>query len=50
MNLTLSALKESIDEEATKQNIRLAYIRSEDKLFHMCTKDEVEQHLAKLVK
>jgi len=48
INLTLTALKESIDEEANKENIRLAYIKSEDKMFHMCTKDEVEQYLAKL--
>jgi len=48
MNLTLKALKESIDEEPTKENIRLAYIKSEDKKFRMCSKDEIEQFLSKL--
>jgi len=49
LNLALRALKESIDEDATKENIRLAYIKSEDKQFHMCDKDEVEEFLNKLV-
>lgn len=49
LNLALSALKESIDEDATKENIRLAYIKSEDKQFHMCSKDEVEEFLNKLI-
>jgi len=47
ISLTLNALKESIDEEATKENIRLAYIKSEDKRFHICSKDELEQFLSK---
>lgn len=50
VKLALKALKESIDEEATKENIRLAYIKSEDKKFHMCSKQEVEQFLTKLEK
>ena len=45
-NLVLNALKESIDEEATKENIRMAYIKAEDKQFHMTSKDEVEQFLS----
>ncbi|MEE9376628.1 MAG: archaeal proteasome endopeptidase complex subunit alpha [Candidatus Lokiarchaeia archaeon] len=49
VNFTLKALKESIDEDATKENIRLAYIKSEDKKFHMCNKEEVEEFLSKLV-
>ncbi|MFX0026130.1 MAG: archaeal proteasome endopeptidase complex subunit alpha [Candidatus Hermodarchaeota archaeon] len=48
VKLTLNALKESIDEEATKENIRLAYIKSEDKKFHMCSKEEVEKFLLEL--
>ncbi|MFX0021750.1 MAG: archaeal proteasome endopeptidase complex subunit alpha [Candidatus Hermodarchaeota archaeon] len=48
VNFTLKALKESIDEEATKENIRLAYIKGEDKKFHMCIEQEVEGFLAKL--
>jgi len=49
VNFTLKALKESIDEDATKENIRLAYIKGEDKKFHMCNKEEVEEFLSKLV-
>jgi proteasome alpha subunit len=48
LNLTLKALKESIDEEATKENVRLAYIKAEDKKFHMCTKEEIGKYLANL--
>jgi len=48
INFTLKALKESIDEDATKENTRLAYIKSEDKKFHMCNKEEVEEFLSKL--
>jgi 20S proteasome alpha/beta subunit len=48
MNTMLRALKESIDEEATKENIRLAYIKSEDKKLKMCSKEEVEEYLSKL--
>ena len=48
VKLTLNALKESIDEEATKENIRVAYIKSEDKKFHMCSKEEVEKFLIEL--
>ncbi len=50
VKLALKALKESIDEEAAKENIRLAYIKSEDKAFHMCSKEEVEQFLTELEK
>ncbi len=48
VKLTLNALKESIDEEATKEIIRVAYIKSEDKKFHMCSKEEVEKFLLEL--
>ncbi len=49
ISLALKALKESIDEEATKENIRLAYIKGETKKFHMASKEEIEGFLAKLV-
>lgn len=49
VDFTLRAIKESIDEDATKENIRLAYIKGEDKKFHMCNKEEVEEFLSKLV-
>lgn len=48
VNLSLNALKESINETPTKENTRLAYIKSEDRKFHMCSKDEIEQFLAKI--
>lgn len=48
MDLTLKTLKESIDEEATKDNTRLAYIKSEDKKFHMCNKSEIEAFLNRI--
>jgi proteasome alpha subunit len=49
VSATLMALKDSIDEEATKENIRLAYIKGETKKFHMADKAEVEGFLKKLV-
>jgi proteasome alpha subunit len=49
ISATLNALKDSIDEDATKENIRLAYIKGEDKKFHMADKSEVEEFLKKLV-
>ena len=49
ISMALSALKEAIDEEATKDNIRVAYIKGETKQFHIASKEEVEGFLAKLV-
>ena len=49
INLALTALKESIDEEATKENIRISYIKGETREFHMCNKQEVEEFLTKLI-
>ena len=48
IGLSLNALKESIDEEMTKENIRLAYIKSEDKIFKIADKKEIEQHFNNL--
>ncbi len=45
IKLALNTLKESIDEAPTKENIRLVYIKAEDKKYHECSKDEVEQFL-----
>jgi proteasome alpha subunit len=44
ISLSLNALKESIDEEMTKENIRLAYIQSDDKRFKIAEKKEIEQY------
>ena len=46
IGLALKTLKESIDEEATKDNIRLAYIKGENKKFYMANKTEIEAFLA----
>jgi proteasome alpha subunit len=48
INLALNALKESVDDEITKENTRIAYIKGETKKFHMCNKQEVEEFLTKL--
>jgi len=48
MNLTLKTLKESVDEDPTKDNTRLAFIKSEDKKFHMCNKTEIEAFLNRI--
>ena len=48
INLALNALKESIDEDLTKENIRIAYIKSEDKKYKLCSKDEVEKYISEL--
>ncbi|MGM0469813.1 MAG: archaeal proteasome endopeptidase complex subunit alpha [Promethearchaeati archaeon] len=47
IHLCLDGLKEAIDEEATKENIRLSYIKSEDKQFTVASKEEIEQYLTK---
>ncbi len=49
IDLALKAIKEAIDEEMTKENIRLAYIRtSEGNKFKICSKDEVNKFLTEL--
>ncbi|TFF94932.1 MAG: archaeal proteasome endopeptidase complex subunit alpha [Promethearchaeota archaeon] len=50
IHLCLDGLKEAIDEEATKENIRLSYIKSEDKQFTVASKDEIDQYLAEINK
>ena len=47
--LALNTLKESIDEEATKENIRLAYIKDDTKRFIIAKKPEIEEFLNKIV-
>lgn len=49
INLALKAIKESIDEEMTKENIRIAYIKtSEGNKFKICSKDEVNKFLTEM--
>lgn len=45
IKLALKALKEGADEELTKETLRMAYIKSEDKVFKHCSKDECEKFL-----
>ena len=47
VDLNLKTLKESVDEDLTKENVRLAYIKK-DEQFHMASKEEIEGFLAKL--
>ena len=49
IDLALNTIKESIDEELSKEIIRMSYIKSsEDNIFKMCSKEEVEKHLTEL--
>lgn len=48
IKLALNTLKESNDETATKENVRLVFIKAEDKKYHECSKDEIEQFLTTL--
>lgn len=50
IKLTLNALIESIDEEPTRENIRLSYIKADDKRFHEASKDEIEKFLNSIKK
>lgn len=50
IKLTLNALTDSMDDEPTSENIRLSYIKSEDKRFHEASKDEVAKFLSLIKK
>ena len=45
INLTLKTLKHSVDDDISKEVVRLAYIKSVDKKFHNCSHDEIEKYL-----
>jgi len=45
IKLALNALKESSEDELNKDTLRLGYIKSEDKQFKICSKDENDQYL-----
>lgn len=49
MNLALKSLKQSIDEEMTKENIRISYVKSSDKQFKICSKDEIKAFIDGIV-
>ena len=46
VKLALNALKESSEDELNKDTLRLGYVKSEEKRFKICTKDENEQFLS----
>ncbi|MGQ4873166.1 MAG: archaeal proteasome endopeptidase complex subunit alpha [Promethearchaeia archaeon] len=48
IKLTLKALKEGADEDLTKETIRIAYIKHDDKKFKLCSKEEIEKFLSLL--
>ncbi len=48
VKLALNAIKESIDEDISKDNIRLAYIKSDDKRFKSSSKEEVDNFIKSL--
>lgn len=48
VHLALNSVKEVNDDEATKENIRLSYIKSDNKKFTIASKKEIEQFLNEL--
>jgi len=48
IKLALNAIKESAEETLTKDNIRLSYVKSEDKSFKICKKNEIEGYIKSL--
>lgn len=49
IDLALKTIKESIEDELTKENIRISYIRSsEENNFKLCSKDEVNKFILEL--
>jgi len=45
INLALRALNASIYEMLTKENLNLAYVKSKNKIFKICTKDKINHFL-----
>lgn len=49
VDLALNAIKESVEEDLSKDTIRIAYIKSsEDNKFKLCTKDEINKFILEL--
>ncbi len=48
INLSLNAIKESNEEDLDKNLLKIAYVKSDDKKFHLCSKDEAEQFIKNL--
>lgn len=45
INLILKALDISVYEILTKENINLTYIKSDEKIFKVCSKDEIDRFI-----
>ncbi len=49
VDLALNAIKESVEEDLSKDTIRIAYVKSsEDNKFKSCTKDEINKFIIEL--
>lgn len=49
VDLALNAIKESVEEDLTKDTIRIAYVKSsEDNKFKICKKDEINKFIIEL--
>jgi len=49
VDLALNAIKESVEEDLSKDTIRIAYVKSsEDNKFKTCTKDEINKFIIEL--
>jgi len=49
VDLALNAIKESVEEDLSKDTIRIAYVKSsEDNKFKICTKDEINKYIIEL--
>jgi len=48
IKFTLNTLKESIDEDLSKDALRIGYVKGEDNKFHLCTKEEIDGFLKTL--
>jgi proteasome alpha subunit len=48
MQLALKAIQESIDEDLDKDLLRIAYVKSDEKQYHLCDKDEIADYLKDL--
>lgn len=49
VDLALNAIKESVEEDLSKETIRIAYVKSsEDNKFKICTKDEINKFIIEL--
>lgn len=49
VDLALNAIKESVEEDLSKDTIRIAYVKSsEDNIFKICMKDEINKFIIEL--